>query len=45
LPPHYNLHFPCIENFVDAVLEHTPLLSSGVTAIGTDWVVEQATRR
>jgi predicted dehydrogenase len=45
LPPHANLHFPCIENFVDAVLEHTPLLSSGVTATGTDWVTEQAIRR
>lgn len=44
LPPHSNLHFPCIENFVDAVLEHKPLLSSGVTAISTDWVTEQATR-
>ena len=45
LPPHSNLHFPCIENFVDAVLQHTPLLSSGVTAAGTDWVTEQATGR
>ena len=44
LPPHSNLHFPCIENFADAVLEHAPLLSSGVTATGTDWVTEQATR-
>jgi hypothetical protein len=26
LPPHSNLHFPCIENFADAVLEHAPLL-------------------
>jgi 1,5-anhydro-D-fructose reductase (1,5-anhydro-D-mannitol-forming) len=45
LPPHSNLHFPCIENFVDAVLQDTPLLSSGVTATGTDWVIDQATRR
>lgn len=45
LLPHSNLHFPCIENFVDAVLQHTPLLSSGVTAMSTDWVTEQATRR
>src|SRR4029077_3480221 len=36
LPPHSNLHFPCIENFADAVLEHAPLLSSGVTAPGTN---------
>lgn len=45
LPPHANLHFPCIENFVNAVLDRTPLLSSGVTAITTDWVTEEATRR
>jgi predicted dehydrogenase len=45
LPPHSNLHFPCIENFVDAALEHKPLLSSGATAISTDWVTEQAARR
>jgi 1,5-anhydro-D-fructose reductase (1,5-anhydro-D-mannitol-forming) len=45
LPPHSNLHFPCIENFVDAVLQQTPLLSSGATAISTDWVTELANRR
>ena len=45
LAPHSNLHLPCIENFVDAVLQHTPLLSSGVTATATDWVTEQATKR
>jgi 1,5-anhydro-D-fructose reductase (1,5-anhydro-D-mannitol-forming) len=45
LPPHSNLHFPCIANFVDAVLQQTPLLSSGVTALPTDWVTEQATKR
>jgi predicted dehydrogenase len=45
LPPHSNLHFPCVENFVDAVLQNTPLLSSGATATDTAWVTEQATRR
>jgi 1,5-anhydro-D-fructose reductase (1,5-anhydro-D-mannitol-forming) len=45
LPAHSNLHYPCIENFVDAVLEHTPLRSSGITAMTTDWVTEQATTR
>ena len=44
LSPHSNLHFPCIENFVDAVLHHTPLLSSGVTATVTDWVIEEAAK-
>jgi len=42
LPPHANLHFPCIKNFVDAVLDGAPLLSSGSSAIWTDWVTEQA---
>jgi len=44
LPPHPNLHFPCIENFVGAVLQRTPLLSNGATAITTDWITEQATK-
>jgi 1,5-anhydro-D-fructose reductase (1,5-anhydro-D-mannitol-forming) len=42
LPPDSNLHYPCITNFVNAVLEGQPLLSSGVTAIWTDWVTEKA---
>jgi predicted dehydrogenase len=42
LPAHPNLHYPCIENFVDAVLDGRPLLSSGATAIWTDWVTEKA---
>ena len=42
LPTHTNVHFPCIKNFVDAVLDGTPLLSSGATALWTDWVTEQA---
>jgi predicted dehydrogenase len=37
-----NLHFPCVENFVGAVLDGVPLVSSGKTAIVTDWVTEQA---
>lgn len=42
LPVHPNLHYPMIENFVDAVLENKPLLSSGASAYFTDWVTEQA---
>ena len=41
LPPHANFHFPLIENFVAAVLDGVPLLSSGESAIWTDWVTEQ----
>ena len=42
LPVHPNLHYPMIENFVDAVLEGKELLSSGESAYFTDWVTEQA---
>ena len=42
LPPHANLHFPCIQNFVNAVLDGSTLLSSGGTAIWSDWVTQLA---
>lgn len=42
LPVHDNVHYPLIENFADAVLNGAPLVSSGETAIWTDWVTEQA---
>jgi predicted dehydrogenase len=42
LPAHSNLHYPCVKNFVDAVLDDAPLLSSGETALWTDWVTAQA---
>jgi hypothetical protein len=44
LPPHPNLHYPCVGNFVSAVLDGTPLRSSGATALATSWVTEQALR-
>ncbi len=44
LPPHANLHYPMIENFVDAVLGKTPLLASGASSVWTDWVIERARR-
>jgi predicted dehydrogenase len=44
LPAPANLHFPCVQNFVRHVLEGVPLLSSGDTALWTDWVTEQAVR-
>jgi 1,5-anhydro-D-fructose reductase (1,5-anhydro-D-mannitol-forming) len=37
-----NLHYPCIQNFVGAVLEGEPLRSSGASALATDWVTGQA---
>jgi 1,5-anhydro-D-fructose reductase (1,5-anhydro-D-mannitol-forming) len=42
LPPHPNPHYPCIKNFVDAVLDGEELLSSGATAVWTDWVTHRA---
>jgi predicted dehydrogenase len=42
LPPDSNLHYPCVKNFVDAVLEGKPLHSTGATALWTDWVTEKA---
>ncbi|HXB22530.1 MAG TPA: Gfo/Idh/MocA family oxidoreductase [Candidatus Solibacter sp.] len=42
LPMHSNPHYPCIQNFVDAVLDGKQLLSSGDSALWTDWVTEIA---
>ena len=44
LPPHANLHFPMVENFVDALLGKAPLLASGASSLWTDWVIERARR-
>ena len=41
LPPSANFHFPCIENYVAAVLDGAPLLASGESSLWTDWVTEQ----
>jgi len=44
LPPHTNLHYPMVENFVDAVEGKVPLLASGASSYWTDWVTKQARR-
>lgn len=44
LPAHENLHYPTIQNFVDAVLEGKLLLASGAASYWTDWVTDQAVR-
>ncbi len=44
IPCHANVHLPLVKNFVDAVLEGARLVSSGETAIWTDWVTEQVVR-
>jgi len=41
-PAPANLHYPCIEDFVTALLDGRPPRSSGRTAIATQWVIEQA---
>jgi predicted dehydrogenase len=42
LPPHANLHYPLIENFVDAVEGKADLVASGASSFWTDWVTERA---
>jgi 1,5-anhydro-D-fructose reductase (1,5-anhydro-D-mannitol-forming) len=44
LPAHANLHYPCVENFVSAVLDGTHLWASGTSSIWTDWVTERVLR-
>ncbi len=44
IPRHSNLHFPCVENFVNTVLESAPLLATAESSILTDWVTEQVVR-
>jgi predicted dehydrogenase len=43
LPPHANLHFPIVENFVDAVLANDPtrLACPAEQAAWVDWAIEQ----
>jgi len=44
LLPHANLHYPMLENFVDAVEGKSQLLASEVSSFWTDWVTERARR-
>jgi 1,5-anhydro-D-fructose reductase (1,5-anhydro-D-mannitol-forming) len=45
LPTHKNIHYPLIENFVDAVERKAPLLASGASSFWTDWITERARRK
>jgi predicted dehydrogenase len=45
LPAHTNLHYPIVENFVDAVLGKAPLLASGTASYWTDWITGQVARK
>jgi hypothetical protein len=42
IPPHQNIHYPCVENFVAHVLDGAPLRASGQTSVWTDWVTSLA---
>ena len=44
LPPHANLHYPAIEDFVSAILEGRQPRSSGETALETERVMDEAAR-
>ncbi len=41
LPPHANVHYPTVENFVSAALDGAPLMCPIGEAIWTDWVTQQ----
>lgn len=41
-PTHKNVHAPCIDNFVAAVLDSSPLACPGDEAMLTDWVTAKA---
>jgi len=41
LPAHANIHYPCVHNFVNAVLDGEPLRSTGASALETQWVTEE----
>ena len=40
-----NLHYPCIEDFVSAVLGGGVPLSTGDTALAVEWVIDEARRK
>jgi predicted dehydrogenase len=41
LPAHANVHYPAVENFVNAVLDGTAVACPIEEAVWTDWVTEQ----
>jgi 1,5-anhydro-D-fructose reductase (1,5-anhydro-D-mannitol-forming) len=45
IPAPANLHFPCVRDFVAAVLDHQPFGSLGSGALLTDWVTQQVMRQ
>lgn len=45
LPAHANLHYPLLENFVDALEGKAPFIADGHTSFWTDWITERARRK
>jgi len=41
IPAHSNIHYPCIEDFVSSVLEARSPVSSALTALPVEWVMDQ----
>jgi predicted dehydrogenase len=39
-----NLHYPCVHDFVNAVVDGARLVSSGKSAMVTDWVTEEVVK-
>src|SRR5262249_10192006 len=44
LPAHSNLHYPCVEDFISAVIENRAPRSTGATALDTESVIEQVAK-
>ncbi|HEY1495967.1 MAG TPA: Gfo/Idh/MocA family oxidoreductase [Candidatus Solibacter sp.] len=42
VPAPANLHYPCVEDFVTAVLGGTSPVSNGASALAAEWVMEEA---
>jgi predicted dehydrogenase len=43
IPAPANLHYPCIEDFVSAVLQGAAPRSTGASALAAEWVMDQVT--
>lgn len=45
LPPHENLHYPCVEDFVSAVLSRTEPRATGASALDTEFLISRVCAR
>ncbi len=44
MPPHPNLHYPCVKDFVDSVRSGRQPAATGESSLQTEWVLDQAMR-